>query len=138
MLSAVSKRLSNVADWVGLARDTGYDPGGMAARCRVHLRTLERFFRRNFRKTPTEWMLELRCRLAAERILEGYSTKAAAQEFGFSDPPHFCREFKKRFGVTPQNYVLLSSAVPSGPKLSLVFNKVVSVQSLAVDKRGSD
>ncbi|HLH57002.1 MAG TPA: hypothetical protein VKY92_25705, partial [Verrucomicrobiae bacterium] len=37
-------------------------------------------------------------------IAQGYSSKAAAAELNFATDAHFCREFKKVFGTTPQTF----------------------------------
>jgi AraC-like DNA-binding protein len=38
------------------------------------------------------------------RISKGFSTKAVASDLNFANSTHFCREFKKVFGATPQNF----------------------------------
>jgi AraC-like DNA-binding protein len=71
-------------------------------------------------------MRRLQCRLAKELISKGYSSKAAAAELKFATLPHFCREFKKVFGVSPQKlapkrsayaklYSLAKKLTPSSP-----------------------
>jgi AraC-like DNA-binding protein len=47
---------------------------------------------------------ELQCRLAKQLISQGYSSKAAAAELNFATDAHFCREFKKIFGTSPQSF----------------------------------
>jgi AraC-like DNA-binding protein len=36
--------------------------------------------------------------------LQGYSSKAAAAELYYASDAHFCRDFKKVFGVSPQSF----------------------------------
>ena len=65
-------------------------------------RQLQRTFKKSFRCTPRLWLRLLQCRLAKDLIAKGYSTKAAAAELNFATEAHFCREFKKTFGASPQ------------------------------------
>jgi AraC-like DNA-binding protein len=95
-------RTSGVEDWERLARQADFQPTQMAGVCRISLRQLERWFEKEFQKTPTRWLRELRCRLALELIDRGYSSKAAAAELKFANPSHFCHEFKKVYGGSPR------------------------------------
>src|SRR6266404_7354753 len=54
--------------------------------------------------SPAQWLRRLRCRLAKELISRGYSSKAVAAELKFATNSHFCREFKKVFGASPQQF----------------------------------
>lgn len=103
----MSKRLKRILDWEVLARAADYDPGTMAAMCPISLRQLERHFRLHFQKTPRQWARELRCRIARELVVRGYSNKAIVSELGFGSEPHFCHEFKKIYGVSPQTFAPL-------------------------------
>jgi AraC-like DNA-binding protein len=76
----------------------------MASLCFVSQRQLQRFFDQHFQTTPSRWCRQLQCRLARRLIAEGYSNKAAASELKFASNAHFCREFKKIFGATPQAF----------------------------------
>jgi len=76
----------------------------MASLCGISERQLQRIFRRNFDCTPSHWLRDLQCRLAKELIAQGYSNKAAAAELKFASQSHFCREFKRVFGATPQTF----------------------------------
>ena len=99
----MGRRLEAIQEWETLAKQADYQPGNMAALCPISLRQLERFFAEKFHQTPGEWVRLLRCRLALQLISEGYSTKAAAAELRFASESHFCHEFKKTYGVSPQS-----------------------------------
>jgi AraC-like DNA-binding protein len=45
--------------------------------------------------------------MALKLISEGWSTKAVSLELGFADGPHFCREFKRIYGNSPQAFAPL-------------------------------
>jgi AraC-like DNA-binding protein len=100
----MSARLLRIQDWEALAKQADFEPAKMAALCPISLRQLERFFAEHFHKTPENWILELKCRLARKLITTGYSSKAAATELRFSDDAHFCNLFKRIHGVTPQSF----------------------------------
>jgi AraC-like DNA-binding protein len=94
----------SIQDWEKLARDARFQPALMADRCAISLRQMQRFFVSNFAKTPRQWTRELRCRLALNLISEGWSTKAVSLELYFAHGSHFCREFKRIYGNSPQTF----------------------------------
>ena len=92
------------AHWEILARQAEFKPAKMASLCGVSERHLQRIFKKQVGCAPRRWLRDLQCGLAKELIGQGYSSKAAAAELGFATEPHFCREFKKVFGVSPQKF----------------------------------
>jgi AraC family transcriptional regulator len=90
--------------WEQLARQAEFDLGRMAAMCAISERQLQRVFKRRFKCTPSQWVRHLQCRLAKLLISQGYSSKAAAAELKFATESHFCREFKKFHGSSPQTF----------------------------------
>jgi AraC-like DNA-binding protein len=99
-------------DWEQLARDAAFKPARLAILCSISERQLQRIFANTFHCTPRKWLRKFQCRLAKELIARGYSTKAAAAELNFATEAHFCREFKKVFGASPQCFA------PNQPGLS--------------------
>jgi len=100
----MSGRLLRIEKWEALARQVDFHPAKMAALCSISLRQLERFFALRFGKTPGEWSRELKCRQALKLITEGYSNKAVVAELKFASGSHFCHEFKKIYGISPQSF----------------------------------
>ncbi len=100
----MTARLLRIKDWESLAKKADFEPGKMAALCPISLRQLERYFTKEFHKTPGGWVKELKCRLAQEMIARGFTTKAVAVELKFANESHFCHEFKKVYGVAPQTF----------------------------------
>ena len=90
--------------WEQVAKEADYHPAKMAALCAISERQLERIFKKRIKCTPSRWLRELQCRLAKQLIAQGYSNKAAAADLSFSNESHFCREFKKVFGASPQTF----------------------------------
>ncbi|HVV71527.1 MAG TPA: helix-turn-helix transcriptional regulator [Verrucomicrobiae bacterium] len=96
--------LLKTQDWERVAREAEFKPQKMASLCSVSERHLQRVFKKYLHCTPSHWLRELQCKLARQLIAQGYSSKAAAAELKFSTDAHFCREFKKFFGVPPQSF----------------------------------
>ena len=62
-------------------------------------------FRAIYHTSPLKYINDLRLTHAAELIASGeYSVTEAGRISGFSDPAHFSRAFKTRFGVPPVAY----------------------------------
>ena len=123
-------RLLHTTDWEQLVKQADFEPGGIADLCGISLRQLERLFAENFHKTPNEWVKEFRFRVAKELIHRGYSTKAVAAELKFASESHFCHEFKKVYGVSPQSF---APTYAGNGRMSPLSNNVVFKQSIAVE-----
>ena len=93
-----------IGDWESLAKAANFQPQVMAAMCPISLRQLERFFKKDLKKTPSQWVRDLRCRLALKLISTGWSSKAVAAELHYWDESHFCREFKRVYRSSPQTF----------------------------------
>lgn len=96
--------LLTIEQWEQVAREAEFNPAKMASLCSISERQLQRLFRQHLRCTPSHWLRELQCRLAKDLITQGYSNKAAANELKFANESHFCREFKKVYGTSPQSF----------------------------------
>ena len=99
--------LLTIEQWEQVAREADFNSAKMASLCSISERQLQRLFRQHLRCTPSHWLRELQCRLAKDLIAQGYSNKAAANELKFANESHFCREFKKVFGTSPQRFAPL-------------------------------
>jgi AraC-like DNA-binding protein len=100
----MSGRLLEITNWEALAKEADYQPAKLAGICPVSLRHLERFFKAQFRTTPSRWLREFQCNLAKDLKSKGWSNKAIVAELKFGSGPHLCREFKKLFGMSPQTF----------------------------------
>jgi len=105
-------------EWEEVARESHYNPGKMAALCSISERQLQRLFQQHLKCTPSRWLRQLQCRLAKQLLSQGYSNKAVAAELRFSSQSHFCREFKKVFGTSPQTFA------PAQDKTSPAAHKI--------------
>lgn len=100
----MSGSLLTIEEWEQVAREADFNPGKMATLCSISERQLQRLFRQHLHCTPSRWLRNLQCRQAKQLISQGYSNKSAAAELKFSSESHFCREFKKVFGASPQTF----------------------------------
>lgn len=103
----MSARLQRITNWERLAEEARYRPGIMAAKCPIGLRQLERFFAKEFKKSPKAWTKELQMRSARRLLSLGFSNKAVAEQLGFGNESQLCHDFKKHFGRTPQAFAPL-------------------------------
>lgn len=113
-------RVLTIQEWEEVARQAQFRPAKMAALCCISERHLQRLFDRHVHCTPGRWLRDLRCRLAKQLIAQGYTNKAVAAELNFASQSHFCREFKRVFGSSPQTFAPAhsNSGAPYTPKLS--------------------
>lgn len=65
-----------------------------------------RVFKREFGKTPKEYLLSLRMSHAKQMIEERpyQEVMPIALEVGYENYEHFCREFRKKYGCPPSKW----------------------------------
>jgi len=74
----------------------------IAAECHANSAYLCRLFRRYDHQSPSQYLLRLKMRHAAERLQQaGTLVKQVAEEVGFADPFHFSRVFRSVLGLSP-------------------------------------
>lgn len=73
---------------------------GICKCCGMSETAFRALFKKYYRKTPVEYITELRLEKARMLIADGYSVKAAALESGFGDPKYFARVVKRTIGCT--------------------------------------
>ena len=67
----------------------------------VSVSTLERYFEKNLRLSPSEYLKKRRLSHAAELLKNGTSVTDACHFSGFADCSKFIQLFRKHYGVTP-------------------------------------
>lgn len=78
----------------------------LADACFISEVYFRKLFNQHFGKSPQRMLTEMRFRYACELLSSGYYTqKEAAQLAGFSDVKYFRTAFKKRFALTPSEYI---------------------------------
>jgi len=93
--------------WTLAARLSRYRIQDLADNCRLHLRQIERRCKEELGRAPEEWLTEQRMIAARFLLLETESIKRTAMELEYKHVSHFSRQFKKFYGITPTEYLLL-------------------------------
>jgi AraC-like DNA-binding protein len=120
------------------ARAARYRQREFAARLNLTSRTIERYFHVRFSCTPSEWLAALRMEHAVELLSSGGSIKEVASLVAFRHETSFFREFRRRFGCTPQQYVRGKNSVQlngNGLASRLVVSQSASVLSQSASAR---
>lgn len=74
----------------------------LADACNISVSALERRFKKHLKKTPHQYISEVRLDTARQMLLETRKPIGRiALETGFADHSHFTRMFKRHFGVSP-------------------------------------
>ncbi|MBS1718706.1 MAG: helix-turn-helix transcriptional regulator [Armatimonadetes bacterium] len=68
-----------------------------------------KLFTETFHETPSSFITRSRFERVASALLAGQTISDAADAAGYSDSGTFCRAFKRRFGMTPSQYVVANS-----------------------------
>jgi transcriptional regulator GlxA family with amidase domain len=89
------QRVLEYRDWAELAADAKYDAETLASLCEVSLRTLERFFHKNFQSSPQRWLDQLRKIEAVLLVHAGLRKKEIANRLGFKQQSHLSRIIKQ-------------------------------------------
>ncbi len=77
----------------------------IADACAIDGAYLCRLFKRFDTQSPYQYLMTLKMANAAEQLRKtDRLVKEIAFDLGFDDPFHFCRAFKKVFGVSPQTF----------------------------------
>jgi transcriptional regulator GlxA family with amidase domain len=88
-----------------LAKTSNYEAKLLAKLCQVSPRQLQRDFKREFGRSPQDWLNEQRLVAAGQLLQDGASVKNVAFELGFKQASHFCRQFKTLYRQTPTEFV---------------------------------
>jgi transcriptional regulator GlxA family with amidase domain len=97
--------LQNLVAWLqaNVEQDIGVE--AMAEHCAMSVRNLHRRCRMSFGLAPAALFAELRLEHARSLLLDAtMSVARAAHACGFATPAAFSKAFRRRFGVSPQQY----------------------------------
>ena len=76
----------------------------LASACNLSVSALERRFKKHLKKTPRQYITEVKLEHARRLLMETEkSIGAIALETGFADHSHFTRTFSKHFGEAPSS-----------------------------------
>jgi len=93
-----------VLNWPKLAETVRYNVNSLARQQGVSVRQLRRMFLDRFKRTPHEWLHQLRMQRAVEFLMAKKPVKVIASELEYRDAAHFSRDFKGYYGVSPSDY----------------------------------
>ena len=85
----------------------------LAAHVGLDVRPLERRFREQLRTTPKAWIMRERMSLAPPLLAEGLSNKQIAASLSYTCESNFCRDFRRRFGCSPQEFARIRAIAPA-------------------------
>lgn len=101
-----TKKINKVIDYITHHIDSPLPVEKLASVAGLSEYHFHRVFRAEVGETVAKYILRLRLEKAGRQLLRGNDVLIAeiAANAGFSSTALFCRNFKRRFGVTPQQY----------------------------------
>ena len=106
----MASKLERIDDWISLASQLRFNIHELATHCHVSVRQMERFFKRSFQESPETWLKHVRLQQAQSLLIGGRTVKEVAHSLCFRQVSHFCREFKRFTGSTPNEFVSIHSS----------------------------
>ena len=107
ILDIVERDLKHPADWPALSNTVRLSPSG-----------LRRVFTLNTGLSPSAYLTRLRFERARELLSTPDTAllrvKEIMAEVGINDPSHFAREFKRRYGLSPESFRRRSLSARAG------------------------
>ena len=103
--SSPSDKIAELPSWIVAHLDHDLSVQVLAQRACVCPRHLRRLFRIAFKKSPAEFVEQLRLREAGRRLQTSrHSIDSIASAVGYASADVFRRAFERRVGVTPREY----------------------------------
>ena len=93
-----------VKNWPYLARLSHFSPTELAFNCHISLRQIQRHFHDIYGLQLRQWLNDLRLQDARQLLNPERSVKEVAFLLHFKQSNHFVREFKKKYGMTPEDF----------------------------------
>ena len=85
--------------------DPNLTVASLSSMCQMSEVYFRKIFLLGFGISPKEYLIGKRMEYAKQLLMLGeFEVSKIAELCGYSEPCHFSREFKKRFGVSPKNY----------------------------------
>jgi AraC-like DNA-binding protein len=100
-----SKRMERIVEYLRGNFDKSVSLPELAALVEMNPFVLQRQFQRQYGISPHEYLAIHRINMAKQHIQVGTALADVAHLCGFADQSHLTRQFKRRTGLTPGNYV---------------------------------
>jgi transcriptional regulator GlxA family with amidase domain len=111
--SSPSEKIAELPSWIVAHLDHDLSVQALAQRACVCPRHLRRLFRMAFKKSPAEFVEQLRLREAGRRLQTSrHSIDSIASAVGYASADVFRRAFERRLGLTPREYRRRASSAP--------------------------
>ena len=93
---------------IQFVRDNIYnqiDSGDVARKLYLSIRQIDRMFKKRLSVSVTEFIFEQKCEIAKQLLMStSLPINSISEKLNFSDPAYFSRFFKKRVGLSPQQF----------------------------------
>jgi len=97
--------LSKIKTWIEDGEEAGLVLGALSRHVGLSESRLRTWFRQQFGLSLGRYILETRCRQAAQRLkIEGLGVAEVATDLGFSSAFSFSRTLKSVLGVSPSRF----------------------------------
>ena len=104
-LSSWASLLTKIKTWIEDGEEAGLVLGALSRHVGLSESRLRTWFRQQFGLSLGRYILETRCRQAAQRLkIEGLGVAEVATDLGFSSAFSFSRTFKSVLGVSPSRF----------------------------------
>jgi AraC-like DNA-binding protein len=97
----MNNRLHQIQNWPELGQQAKWCAATLAKDCGVSLRTLERYFLKEFGKSPKAWLLDQRHQEGDKLLKVGLSVKETAASLDYKHSTHLSRDYKGYAGCCP-------------------------------------
>ncbi len=98
-------RIKKAVEYIGGNYQNKIGLEEIAAECNISKSEFCRSFKKAMRRTPFDYIMDLRVRKSIELLEEGKSVTEAALSSGFFDSSYYTKMFKRYMNCTPREYV---------------------------------
>ena len=90
--------------WLELQFDRPISIGQLSKSLGYHRTHLSKLFKQTVGLSPMQYLMQLRLERAKTLLDSRFTVEQVASSVGFSDPLHFSKQFRKRYGMSPTAY----------------------------------
>jgi AraC-like DNA-binding protein len=101
----MNTRLHNNPNWLELAKQSGFKASVLAVKLTISRWTLHRHMKTLLGQSPQAWLNGQRLICAGKMLKDCDSIKWLASELGYKNVSHFCHQFKRRYGLSPTEFL---------------------------------